>query len=262
MKQAPAATMPGRWAVAGAVLGALLVLWWAAPARWLAAGLARASNMHVQLVQPQGTIWAGNASLLLTGGPDSRDRAALPGRVHWRLAPSGLGVALTLRADCCTPHGPLLLRLAPRWNGAQLQLGDAESIWPAALLTGLGTPFNTVQPRGELTLQTQGLHIDWAAGRVQLAGGAELTARDLSSRLTTLEPMGSYQLRLLGGESASLALSTLEGDLRLSGSGTWVGTRLRFRGEATAAPGLEAQLANLLNILGQRRGNRALISFG
>ena len=74
--------------------------------------------------------------------------------------------------------------------------------------------------------------------------------------------MGSYQLVLQGGPDIGVTLSTLEGRLQLSGSGHWVGTRLRFQGEARAAPGLQAQLANLLNILGRREGDRAVLSIG
>ena len=62
--------------------------------------------------------------------------------------------------------------------------------------------------------------------------------------------------------SKELMKLALEGRLQLSGSGHWVGTRLRFQGEARAAPGLQAQLANLLNILGRREGDRAILSFG
>ncbi|MGE4050638.1 MAG: type II secretion system protein N, partial [Piscinibacter sp.] len=37
---------------------------------------------------------------------------------------------------------------------------------------------------------------------------------------------------------------------------------VRFRGEARAAPGEEAPLANLLNIIGRRDGARSVISIG
>jgi general secretion pathway protein N len=59
-----------------------------------------------------------------------------------------------------------------------------------------------------------------------------------------------------------LRLETLEGSLQLSGSGQWVGSRLRFRGEASALPERESALANLLNIIGRRSGPRSLISIG
>ena len=257
------ADAPWRWAAAGAVLGLVLVVVLAAPARWLAAATAQASGGRVLLAEPAGRVWAGSARLVLTGGEGSHDRAALPGRVQWRLSP-GLGaLAITVSADCCTPpDAPLRLRLSARWDGAALALADGLSHWPAAMLAGLGTPFNTIEPEGELNLATRGLGAQWQAGRLQLAGSATLTARQLSSRLSTLRPMGSYQVVLQGGSDIGVTLSTLEGRLQLSGSGHWVGTRLRFQGEARAAPGLQAQLANLLNILGRREGDRAILSFG
>ena len=132
----------------------------------------------------------------------------------------------------------------------------------AAVLAGLGTPWNTLQPQGQLMLQTQGLEAVWSAGRMALAGRAQLDAMSMSSRLSTLRPMGSYRLELTGGEVPALALSTLQGPLQLTGSGQWVSQRLRFAGEASAAPDREAALANLLNIIGRRSGARSLITVG
>ena len=60
----------------------------------------------------------------------------------------------------------------------------------------------------------------------------------------------------------TLTLSTLQGHLQLSGSGQWVGLRLRFTGEASANPDHEAALANLLNVIGRRQGTRSLLSLG
>ena len=256
-----AAQTPWGWALAGALAGVLPALLAFAPAHWLATAVGRASGQQIQLQAPSGTVWTGSAQLVLTGGPGSQDRAALPARLHWRLRPTWGGLRAELRADCCTPT-PLLLHLGLRWGGARVALQDGQTQWPAALLVGLGTPFNTIEPEGELNLATQGLGAQWQAGRLQLAGSATLTARQLSSRLSTLRPMGSYQLVLQGGPDIGVTLSTLEGRLQLSGSGHWVGTRLRFQGEARAAPGLQAQLANLLNILGRREGDRAVLSIG
>ncbi|MDO5692500.1 MAG: type II secretion system protein N [Pseudomonadota bacterium] len=259
---APAARAPWGWALAGTLIGAAFMLVTQAPARWLAAGVAHATNGMVLLTEPQGSVWTGSARLVLTGGSGSQGSTALPGRVQWRLSPALPGVRAAVTADCCTPDTPLDLRIAPRWGGARITLADSQTQWPSALLTGLGTPWNTIQPEGELTLTTHGLAAEWLAGRLNLAGRAEMTARHISSRLSTLRPMGSYRLAVNGGDAVGLELSTLDGSLRMTGSGQWVGGRLRFSGEASAAPGMEAQLANLLNILGRRQGDRAIISLG
>lgn len=232
-----------------------------APARWLADAVAQASGDQLLLLQPRGTVWSGSAQLVLTGGNASNDRTALPGRVDWRLRPTWTGAHAQLMASCCTAE-PIQAQARLGWSRVQLTLADGQSQWPAALLAGLGTPWNTLQPQGQLVLQTRNFVANWAAGRMVLAGQVQLDARAMSSRLSTLRPMGSYRLVVQGGDVPTLTLSTLEGALQLNGTGQWVGQRLRFAGEATAAPEREAALSNLLNIIGRRSGARSLITVG
>ena len=255
------ARSPWGWALAGLLLGSLIALALFAPAQWLAQAVAQASAGQVQLAQARGTLWHGSAQLVLTGGNASQDRAALPGRIDWQLRPTFSGLRASLHAACCTDR-PLQLQMQLRWGGAQITLADSQSHWPAAVLTGLGTPWNTLQPQGQLQLRTTDLQADWAAGRMVLSGQAQLDALAMSSRLSTVAPMGSYRLELQGGAVPTLTLQTLEGSLQLSGSGQWIGQRLRFAGEASAAPEREAALANLLNIIGRRSGARSLITLG
>lgn len=252
---------PWRWAAAGALLGLLATLLLNAPAAWLAHAVLRASSGQVQLTDARGTIWQGSAQLVLTGGEGSRDSAALPGRVNWQLRPALTAVQIDVAADCCTT-APIALRLSPRWRGAALQVGDGQSRWPTALLAGLGTPWNTLQIEGQLAFTTRNLSVEWLAGQVSMTGHAEWTATNMSSRLSPLKPMGSYRITLTGGRMPQLDVATTEGRLQLSGSGSWVGSRLHFRGEARAAPESEAALSNLLNIIGRRQGERSLISIG
>lgn len=252
---------PWSWAAAGLLVGLLLALLLFAPARWLASGLNRASAGQVLLDDSRGTVWNGSARLLLTGGAQSTDAAALPGRISWRIRPAWVGLRAQLAADCCTPQ-PLMLHARLRWGGGTLAVSDQRSQWPAAVLAGLGTPWNTLQVEGELALSTQGLSVEWNAGRLAVAGRAELTALRVSSRLSTLKPMGSYRIILTGGPTSTLQLDTLEGALQLVGSGQWVGSRLRFSGTGSAAPDREAALANLLNIIGRRRGAQSIITIG
>jgi general secretion pathway protein N len=255
------APAPWAWAMAGALAGLLLALVLFAPARWLASAVQRASGERLVLSEPRGTVWNGSAQVVLTGGAGSADRSALPGRVDWRLRPRWNGAVAHLQAACCMTQ-PLALDARWRWGGGALAVADARSQWPAVLLTGLGTPWNTLQLDGDLQLSTQGLSVEWAEGRLALAGRAELLAQRVSSRLSTLRPMGSYRMLLQGGSTPTLRLETLEGSLQLTGDGQWVGSRLRFSGVAQAAPEREAALANLLNIIGRRSGPRSLITIG
>ncbi len=158
----------------------------------------------------------------------------------------------------------MVLDLLPRWQGLSAVVHDSDTRWPASLLSGLGTPWNTVDLQGQLRLATQALQLQllWQSGRWRSEGSTRLEALAVSSRLSPLRPLGSYRLDILGGDSPQLQLSTLTGDLRLSGQGQWVGQRLHFQGEASASPERETALSNLLNILGRRQGPRSIISFG
>lgn len=255
---------PWRWAACGALLGAATaVLLWA-PAHWLASAVGWASQGQLQFAEPRGTVWNGSAQWVLTGGAHSRDRMALPGRVQWQLRPAWTGALLRWHADCCM-RTPWPIAIEPRWGGVTLALAAHESQWPASLLTGLGTPWNTIEPQGQLRLRSNGLQLRLNAGRLQLSGDATLDALAVTSRLSTVRPLGSYQAQLQGGKDdglASLSIKTLQGPFFVQGSGQWVGQRLRFTGEAWAADGSEAALGNLLNIIGQRRGTRSLLSVG
>lgn len=259
---------PLRMAWTGGLLGLLLALLVFAPASWLATAVSKATQNRVRLVNVTGTVWQGRADLLLTGGDGSRDQTTLPQGLRWRLAPTLTGgvpsLALALTAPCCTPE-PLRLTWVAGWSGGQLQLAASRSQWPADLLRGLGTPWNTLRLEGQLLLQTPGMQAQWLDGGLSLQGDLTLDALDLASRLSTLRPLGSYRLTYLGsGErrSATLSLQTLRGDLRLQGSGQWLSGRLRFQGEAQAAPGREAVLSNLMNILGRRQGQRSVFRIG
>ncbi len=252
---------PWGWGASGLLLGALLSVLLFAPARWLAGAVRQASGGQVLLLDARGTVWSGSARFTLTGGAGSVASASLPSRLGWRIQPGLSGLGVQLEAGCCLVQ-PWRFWLAPIWSGATLHVSDSPSDWPAEILMGLGTPFNTIAPQGQLALTTRGLTLTWAGGRVQVAGQAQLDAQDISSRLSTLRPMGSYRFTLAGGATPELQMATLRGSLLLSGRGQWVGGKLRFVGEASSAPEHQAALSNLLNIIGRRDGARSVIKLG
>lgn len=261
-----------RWAAAGALCGALVVLPVAAPAPWLARTVAAATRDRVVLADARGTLWSGDAVLVLTAGPGSRDAMALPGRIGWRLSLSGLSAQLALRHDCCLAGEPRL-GVRPGLGRIEVQVlpdpaqgGSRVGQWPAAWLVGLGTPFNTMRPGGSMQLDAHGLQLAWARGRFAMNGSATLEMRDLSSRLTTLPRLGSYRLTV-GSDAAqagtaAVQLETLDGPLQLGASGSWGAGGLRLRGEASAREAERPALDNLLNIIGRRQGARSLLSIG
>ena len=260
------------WAMTGALLGALMALLIHLPAQWLAQALVKASLGQVQLQEVQGSVWQGSGKLVLTGGEGSRDALALPGRINWQTSMS-LNASnrpqfnFSLNAACCmTQAVRLSLQATEGLRVWQLVVDDHQSQWPAHLLSGLGAPWNTLQPEGTLKLQTKQLKVNFQSQPSWLQGSITLTAENMSSKLSTLKPMGTYQINLEVASAAnplpSLSLTTQSGSLLLSGQGQWQGSRLQFRGEASAVPEHAAALSNLLNIIGQRQGARSLLSLG
>ncbi len=252
------------WWFGGSLLGSLAALAGFAPAAWLAGAVASATGERLQLADARGSVWQGSAVPVLTGGPGSRDASALPGRLHWALGVDGWALALRARHACCI-NGELQLRIEPGLGGMKITLPAAAGAvgqWPASWLAGLGTPFNTLQLGGWLSLSSGGLVVSSVQGRWQLAGNAALAMNGISSRVSTLDTLGSYSLALTGGATSSVVLSTQSGPLQLSGTGQWTAAGLRFRGEARAQAGSEAALNNLVNIIGRRQGTLAVISIG
>jgi len=272
-KVRPKGTQKGwSWVMVGSVLGALTALIIHLPAQWLAQALLKATQGQVQLQEVQGSVWQGSGKLILTGGEGSRDALALPGRIQWQTsmsfdASNRPQFNFNLNAVCCMAKAARLsLQATERMQAWQLHVDDHLSQWPAHLLSGLGAPWNTLQPEGILRLETKQLRVNFQAQPSWLQGDITLTAENMSSTLSTLKPMGTYQINL-GGASAtspfpSLSLTTQSGSLLLSGQGQWQGSRLQFRGEASAVPEHAAALSNLLNIIGRRQGARSLLSLG
>ncbi len=263
---------PRRWSIAGLLIGLAAALVAFAPASWLARALASATGDHLLITDTRGSIWSGSGVVVLTGGSGSRDAASLPGRLQWRMGLkwlAGPGLQLAAQQDCCT-NGPLLLDIRPGLGRLAVSV-DNRTDWlarlPAGVLAGLGTPWNTLQLGGSLRLSARDLKLESAQGRWRQSGELHLDLLNLSSRVSTVAPLGSYRFSVQADPGnagvSTLRLSTLEGALQLSGAGTLSpGGKSRFVGEASAAPGREEALNNLLNIIGRRQGARSVLTIG
>lgn len=259
------------WAGTGLLLGGLLAALLAWPAAWAWPWLESRLGGRVQGLEVEGTVWRGSLLPVLRGGPGSAEARLLPSRLSWAFGLDREGPHLRLDQPGHLDGG-LRLGLVRGPEGWALGLRGATpgqalaGRWPAAWLAGLGTPWNTLDPRGELHLHSPGLRWSWAGPGPSWQGEASLALRGLQARVSPLPRLGSYRLDLLGGGPAEdglrLRLQAEEGPLRLEGEGRWDGRRLRFAGEARADEGSEAALDTLLNILGRRDGRRSILTIG
>jgi general secretion pathway protein N len=261
-------------ALLGGLAGALMALLTLAPAFWLSQAIGFLSHQQVLLQHPEGTLWRGSAQLALSAGPNSQLALGLPSRLHWQVKPWALSfsaasnelgpnesgfftLALELQAPCCLEH-PLLITIKPEGLGLLVTPQRGQIKLPAHWLEGLGAPWNTLQPKGLLTLENHNFQVLLQKNLVSPRGTLELKIDQLSSRLSTVKPLGSYSVILNSQSSPQIELSSQANSrLRLSGKGQWGQGRLHFEGLAETAPSDEDTLSNLLNVLGQRSGHQA-----
>ena len=291
-----------RLAVIGAAIGLVLGIVASLPASLLVNAVASATNDTFLLAEAEGTIWSGSAITVLTGGANSHDASVLPTRLEWTLRPRWNGMSLHLTQDCCLAHG-MDLSLRRTLDAWQVNIispderdkpaappervtpgagsADSEALaratplgqWPMGWLEGRGFPWNTIHPGGVLTLSTHNLSFALKGGHWSTLGSAQVEIRQASSRLTTLDSLGTYRVliqpdpstQVKPGDGATRALvwiSTLEGALLIDGRGLIGATGVRIRAEAHAAVGSEAALDSLLNLIGRRNGASSAISIG
>lgn len=238
----------GLWLLCWGVLGITLLL--NVPATWVAQRLAQSPGGKLLLTNAEGVWWDGSAQIYLLSAQQTLGR--IPGRVHWQLRLSTRGVDWVLEDSdpaflAQALHGTL------GWRALRVQAGQLNV--PASLLLGLGAPFNTLQLAGALQLQWNDLEWSWSERAMRPFTRVTLQASNLSSRLTPIKPLGSYQVRLsLGPLGGHLDLETSAGPLLLQGQGTLNRGHWGFDGTATANDAQVPQLLGLLSILGRRDG--------
>jgi ABC-type multidrug transport system fused ATPase/permease subunit len=87
-----------------------------------------------------------------------------------------------------------------RPGGPSGQTSGATVLWPAAWLTALGTPWNTLQPSGLLRLSSPGVSLHWAQGRFRLEGSVMLEATDIVKRFGQNEVLRGVSVRARQGD--------------------------------------------------------------
>jgi general secretion pathway protein N len=218
------------------------------PARFVAERISVPGEL--ELSDAQGTLWNGRArALVAAGGP-----AATLDSVRWRFLPARLASArLAFALDASGPglDGHAEVERGVGAYGAR----DVQARADAAALAAFIPLAAGWRPEGAITLTAPA--IAWN-GR-EAHGAARLEWRDAALALSAVRPLGSYRLEARAeGGPARVTLATLDGALRLAGTGTFTPPgALVFAGDARADGPSAAALEPLLNLLGPRRADGA-----
>lgn len=234
-------------AVLGAVglLLALAFLYLALlPATWVDRLLQAQTRGSLAMTATTGSFWRGEGALqaiLPTGD------AVTLAQTRWRIAVTELlSLRLHVTLHASQTGGTLLdAALSP----GETRIHEARLDLPAALLGVLSPTLRSVALSGQMAVQATDLRLE--AG--QVTGKARVMWQSASSGMTSVRPLGNYQLDLEGQNGGlDLRLTTLGGALNLTGTGRLQpGKAAEFNLTASPVEAKRQELSPLLRMLGR-----------
>lgn len=259
------------------VITCLLVVMRQMPVSWISGSLASQTACRVMLQQPVGTIWQGSAALAFSepnateGG--CRDPMSVTERFHW--STSCKLFSLTCNTDI--QFAALEQPQSILWGLSKIQIASNEIKLPANILEGLGNPWSTLRPRGEMGARWTDIQLGGFEGLGAILGGADspssgvirIIISNLTSPISPVKPLGGYEISAnIADTGMNWTLSTTSGPLLLKGQGELSnkgsngGSKgMHFSGEANASPESKESLIGLLSLLGKKEGDTYRLKF-
>jgi len=243
------------------MVAAVVALAWA-PASWLDAIADRLTGGKLRLAEASGSIWRGSGRLIWADtGESAQSRlslagVALPGRVHWQLAPLPLVLGL-VEASVRVDGMAQAVALQGSWR--EIRLGNGRLELPRIELGSLGSPWNTVRPAGAVTLEWSNIML----GPQRFEGGIGIELRNVASALSAVRPLGDYRIDVQGqGAQATIVMKTIDGALTLTGQGAASARGFSFVARAYPTRSDDSRLSGLLGLVGTRDGDQTVIRIG
>lgn len=218
-----------------------------APATLIDAGLLRASQGKLRLVEAQGTLWSGTGLIEMR---DAGGRSGVATGITWRIfALSMLGGELAGEIKLGNASKPFPITVGLN----RVELTDADLNLPASALSLFVPKIAALGITGDIFL-----HIArFSSKHGQMQGSVNLKWHDAGSVHTPVSPLGDYEL-LIDADGAELhaLLRTTKGPLQLDGEGGWSkGKEADLRVTARVPYEYQQQLAPLLRLVAVEHSN-------
>ncbi len=234
-----------------AILSVIFSVLFFLPASWMGVLIERQTQGRLSLCDAQGSFWNGSGFIGVAAGINDPVTPLFPGRFNWKISPFILLAQLDLELQ---NSEALSVPVKITGNFSEWRVSPSVLVLPTERLEGLGAPLNTIGPSGKIHLSWNNLQFMRDGLILNAQGQLQLNLSEMASRLSPVRPLGSYRMVFdLQGINTEINLVTETGPMMLSGSGTVKTGHFQFSGKAWAQEGQEAKLANLLNLLGQRR---------
>ncbi len=219
------------------------------PASWFAWGLNQYSHGAVRLDPLGGSLWSGNGRLVIYYPQ------IVPhdfGNAEWRINPLWL-ITGRVQVGLQTNKQDMKVKTTFSLGKGTIALKDTDATFPATSISNLYQPAIMIGPQGQVRLTTS----DLVFGQQNVEGTAALEWLAATSSLSSVQPLGDYRLDITGaGKTANLKLTTLRGDLELTGQGQWqlANAQIQFTGMANSQK-REKELESLMPLLGKDMGS-------
>lgn len=185
-----------------------------APAYLLDSAAGYFSDQRLSLANCQGTIWRGSATPLLHTA--NHVNFALH-TLQWRIDPQALllgRLSIALNWEDLDTITPMRLQL----DRQSVVLSPVQLPLPAAMISELSPYLKPAQFSGSLMLDSP--RLTYAKGT--LLGNATVHWREAGSAMSSVNPMGNYQIDVNAKkDQLSASLITQNGPLLLEGKGVW-----------------------------------------
>lgn len=232
-----------------------IITLWQFPIRFITPQIEKMSNCKLSLYQTQGTIWKGSSSIGLSesnGESGCKPPLAVTERLYWTSSCQLL--ASQCQTNISVSHSSQPIRIVYRLGGIQIQNNQIQL--PANLLESLGSPWNSLHPQGVLDIHWNDLNLSKNSN-----GIVSLKIVNLSSAISKIAPLGSYELKIFLNQPIRANLITLSGPLILNGQGQFTNQALHFEGSASSTPEARNSLTGLLSVIGTKNGDNYQLKF-
>lgn len=248
------------WAIRTAVILTILAVFvWQFPARWLLSPVASQTQCKLTIESPAGSIWEGSAAIGFSepsvDGTTCRPALAVTDRIHWSVTCSLFKPGCKLALESPALNKPLTINLSPT-SGVRIQ--DNEAHLPAEILEVLGAPWTLLHPRAQMQVRWSDLEFQNNQGH----GNIRINLSNLSSPISQIEPLGSYEVQAaINVDQVDYTLTTSKGPLLLQLQGVLRRNGASGQGDANATPEMKPALTGLLNLIGKRQGETYRLVF-
>ncbi len=245
----------GRYSFLVLFLCLFITLLWQLPVSFISPQIEKMSACKIKLYQVQGTLWNGSSSIGLSELNEAgacKAPSAITERLYWKTSCQLLSAQC--HTDISVSRSQQPIRIVFGFKGVQIQNNQIQL--PANLLESLGSPWNSLHPQGLLDIHWNDLNFSKNSD-----GMVSVKVVNLSSSISKVAPLGSYELKISLNNPISANLITLNGPLILNGQGQFINQALHFEGNASSTPEAKNSLTGLISVIGIKNGDNYQLKF-